>query len=63
MIKNISATVRINNSGDPFKDTYDLMVEVLKDGEWTLYRGYNTLSNDYAYSEARSAANAAKEKL
>jgi hypothetical protein len=60
MIKNISATVRINSSGDPFKDSYDLIVEVLVDSEWKCYQGFNTLSNDYAYTEARAAANAAK---
>lgn len=55
-----TAKVRTINSGDPFKDTYDLVVEVLVDGVWTYYQGFNTLSNDYAYSEARAAANAAK---
>ena len=61
MITNISATVRINSSGDPFKDVHDLVVEVLKDGEWTYYQGFNTLSNDYAYTEARNAAAKAKQ--
>lgn len=55
-----STKVRTINSGNPFTDTYDLVVEVLVNGEWTYYQGFNTLSNDYAYSEARSAANAAK---
>lgn len=55
-----SSKVRTINAGNPFTDTYDLIVEVLIDGVWTYYQGFNTLSNDYAYSEARSAANAAK---
>jgi hypothetical protein len=55
-----SAKVRTINAGCPFTDTYDLVVEVLVDGEWTYYQGFNTLSNDYAYTEARAAANAAK---
>ena len=55
-----TAKVRTINAGDPFKDQYDLIVEVLVDGVWTYYQGFNTLSNDYAYSEARAAANAAK---
>ena len=55
-----TAKVRTINSGDPFKDQYDLIVEVLVDDKWTYYQGFNTLSNDYAYSEARAAANAAK---
>ena len=55
-----SAKVRTIHAGCPFTDTYDLVVEVLVDGEWTYYQGFNTLSNDYAYTEARAVAQAAK---
>jgi hypothetical protein len=55
-----SAKVRTIHAGSPFTDAYDLVVEVLKDGEWTYYQGFNTLSNDYAYTEARQAEQAAK---
>lgn len=55
-----TSKVRTINAGSPFENTYDLVVEVLVDGEWTYYQGFNTLSNDYAYTEARQAANAAK---
>jgi hypothetical protein len=60
MNTNKSATVRTISKGSPFTETYDLIVEVLVDGEWTYYQGFNTLSNDYAYSEARAAENRAK---
>lgn len=60
MNTNKPATVRTVSKGSPFTDTYDLVVEVLVDGEWTYYQGFNTLSNDYAYSEARLAENRAK---
>ena len=60
MNTNKPATVRTVSKGSPFTETYDLVVEVLVDGEWTYYQGFNTLSNDYAYSEARSAENRAK---
>jgi len=60
MNTNKSATVRTVSKGSPFTETYDLVVEILVDGEWTYYQGFNTLSNDYAYSEARSAENRAK---
>lgn len=63
MITRISSRVRINSSGSPFTDTYDLVVEILKNGEWKYYQGFNTLSNDYAYTEARSAANRAEDEL
>jgi len=52
--------VRTINAGSPFTDTYDLVVEVLIDDKWTYYQGFNTLSNDYAYTEARAAEQAAK---
>lgn len=55
-----TAKVRTINAGSPFTDTYDLVVEVLVDGKWTYYQGFNTLSNDYAYTEARAAERAAK---
>jgi hypothetical protein len=60
MNTNKPATVRTVSKGSPFTETYDLVVEVLVDGEWTYYQGFNTLSNDYAYSEARAAENRAK---
>jgi hypothetical protein len=55
-----TSKVRTIHAGSPFTDTYDLVVEVLVDGEWTYYQGFNTLSNDYAYTEARAAENRAK---
>lgn len=60
MNTNKPATVRTVSKGSPFTETYDLVVEVLVDGEWTYYQGFNTLSNDYAYTEARAAERAAK---
>ena len=60
MNTNKSATVRTVSKGSPFTDPYDLIVEVLVNGEWTYYQGFNTLSNDYAYTEARAAEARAK---
>lgn len=62
MNTNKSVEIRVVNKGSPFTERYDLVVEVLIDGEWTYYQGFNTLSNDYAYTEARLAVNAAKAK-
>jgi hypothetical protein len=58
-----TSKVRTINAGSPFENTYDLVVEILKNGEWKYYQGFNTLSNDYAYTEARSAANRAEDEL
>jgi hypothetical protein len=63
MNTNKSATVRTVSKGSPFTEIYDLVVEVLKDGEWKYYQGFNTLSNDYAYTEARAAEARAKAEL
>ena len=56
MIENISEFVRIRTEGSPFDVANDVIVEVLKDGEWTFYSGFNSLSNDYAFTNAREAA-------
>lgn len=53
--------VRIVHDGSPFDVLYDVKVERLVNGEWKFYDGYNSLSNDYAFSEAnKSAARALK---
>jgi hypothetical protein len=56
MITNASPNVRIVSLGDPFNNPNDLIVETLIDGEWKYFRGFNTFSNDYAYTSAREAA-------
>lgn len=56
MIEKINEFVRIRSEGSPFEVANDVIVEVLKDGEWTYYSGYNSLSNDYAFASAREAA-------
>ena len=45
-------TVLIILDGSPFDVLYDVKVERLVNGEWKFYDGYNSLSNDYAFSEA-----------
>lgn len=55
--------VRIVHDGSPFDVLYDVKVEILKDGEWKFYDGYNSLSNDYAFSESRKSAGRAIKEL
>jgi hypothetical protein len=55
--------VRIVSDGSPFDVAYDVRVEWLVDGEWELYKGINSLSDDYAMTNAREAAGRAKAKL
>jgi len=61
MITNASPNVRIVSLGDPFNNPNDLIVETLIDGEWKYFRGFNTFSNDYAYTSAREAAREAMD--
>ena len=49
-------TVRIVYDGSPFDVLYDVKVERLVNGKWVFYDGYNSLSNDYAFTAAREAA-------
>ena len=51
--------VRIVHDGSPFDVAYDIRVEWLKDGEWVLYSGFNSLSDDYAHTNANNAASRA----
>ena len=55
--------VRIVCDGSPFEVAYDVRVEWLVEGEWKLYYGINSLSNDYAMTTAREFAGRAKAKL
>jgi hypothetical protein len=50
--------VRVISLGDPFANTYDVRVENYDSdaGIWRLWRGFNSLSDDYAYTNAFEAA-------
>lgn len=48
--------VRIVKEGNPFEIAYDIRVEYLKDGEWHYYAGFNSLSDDFAHTNANRAA-------
>lgn len=48
--------VRIVHDGSPFDVAYDIRVEYLDNAEWKLYKGINSLSDDYANTNAREAA-------
>jgi len=47
--------VRIVNLGSPFDHASDLLVEVYKNEKWERFAGFNTLSDDYAYTNANEA--------
>jgi hypothetical protein len=55
--------VRIVHAGDPMNIAFDIRVEWLQDGEWTLYHGFNSFSDDYAFANSQEAATRAVAKL
>lgn len=55
--------VRIVHDGSPFEVSHDIKVEWLVEGEWKLYQGFNSLSDDYAFTNSREAAGRAIKKL
>ena len=55
--------VRIVHDGDPFINSYDVKVEWMRDGKWELYHGFNSLSDDYAFTNSKEAAGRAIARL
>ena len=49
--------VRIVHLGSPFDHASDIVVETLEaDGTWKRYAGFNSLSDDYAFTNSSEAA-------
>lgn len=55
--------VRIVNMGSPFDHAADIVVEVMRDGAWERYAGFNSLSDDYAFTNSQDAARRAIKML
>lgn len=57
--------VRVVSVGDPFNTAYDIRVENYdRDADiWRLWRGFNSLSDDYAYTNAFEAAGRAIQEV
>ena len=55
--------VRIVHDGSPFETAYDVKVEWLVNGKWELYHGFNSLSDDYAFTNSKEAAGRAIKRL
>ena len=55
--------VRIVRYGTPIDLEHDIIVEWLKNDQWQLYLGFNTLSNDYDFTNVHAAAGRALAML
>lgn len=48
--------VRVVSKGDALQHSSDIHVERLLNGVWVQVQGFNSFSDDYAYSNARECA-------
>ena len=56
--------VRIVHLGSPMDHASDIVVETQEaDGTWKRYAGFNSLSDDYAYTNSREAAGRAIKQI
>ena len=57
--------VRVVSLGDPFANTYDIRVENYDSDAaiWRLWHGFNSLSDDYAYTNPFEAAGRAIKEV
>lgn len=64
-VKHDWGLVRIVHDGSPFDKAHDIRVEWRndKDSEWVLYSGFNSLSDDYAFTNSQNAASQAIKRL
>lgn len=63
MIQMLGDKIRIRSEGSPFEVANDIFVEVLKNGEWVVEHAYNSLSDDYASTNARKLAESIMFKM
>lgn len=52
-IEQITEGVRYVSTGRALSEAYDLRIEVLSNGEWVHHTGWNSMSNDWAFTEAQ----------
>ena len=48
--------VRVVTEGSPFEVASDVKVQTLRNGVWETIRGFNSLSDDYALTNAQNYA-------
>lgn len=63
MIRMIGKNVRIRSEGSPLEVQNDIFVESLHGTEWVVEHAYNSMSDDYAITNASKLAEALMRKL
>jgi hypothetical protein len=59
----ITPSIRIMYTNNPFDDANDVQVQRFLDFEWKMVRGYNSMSDDYAYTNAKEYAQRLAESV
>ena len=62
-IENYGSNVRVRYDGNPMDYAYDVFVDQLVNDEWEVYTQYNSMSDDYAYTNAKQAAKGLQSRL
>jgi hypothetical protein len=64
-IENYGSNVRVRYEGNPMDNAYDVFVDQLgDDGVWVFaVLRYNSMSDDYAYTNAKQAAKGLQSRL
>jgi hypothetical protein len=63
MIRMLGDNVRIRSEGNPMEVASDIFVEVLKGDQWVVEHSYNSMSDDYAITNAKKLAESIMFKL
>jgi len=63
MIQMLGDKIRIRSEGSPMEVENDIFVEMLQGDQWVLEHAYNSMSDGYAFTNAKNLALALQRKL
>jgi hypothetical protein len=61
--ENYGSNVRVRYDGNPMDNAYDVFVDELQGTEWVPVNKFNSMSDDYAYTNAKQAAKGLQSRL
>ena len=61
--ENYGSNVRVRYDGNPMDNAYDVFVDELRGSEWVEVVKFNSMSDDYAYTNAKQAAKGLQSRL
>lgn len=63
MIQMLGDKIRIRSEGSPMEVENDIFVESLQNGHWVVEHAYNSMSDGFAFTNAKNLAMALQRKL